>query len=187
MNKQTKKTKPRFVPNITFKSVLSGYRSTEKRNEHFESLSNEGKRLEIAWDMLQLVMSGSVSASRPKKHYWSWELHDRTSSCTSSADLQQRLVKGLPEDCSVCARGLTMLSQIRLSNSVDPSDNRKTYGDFNNLRGFDMTQMEEMEMEYENGEFGHPHDTNSVEKLANIACNVLVNGRFNTKDRTDYL
>ena len=45
-------------PNITYKSVIPKGLSLKKRNEFFHSLDKQSQRLEIAWDSLQLVLSG---------------------------------------------------------------------------------------------------------------------------------
>ena len=173
-------------PNIRFKSVLDPIKSISKRNKAFNELSDEGKRLEIAWDALKLVEAGRIKASYG--YYWDDKLHDIAKSSDTSEEFQKKLnVQENIESCSVCARGSIMLSLIRLGNSVDPSDSWVSEGDDNNIKGFSMDSMYNMENGYENSRFYHPYKCNTEEKLMNILCNVLINGDFNPKDKNDYL
>lgn len=50
-----------------------------------------------------------------------------------------------------------------------------------------MGMFAAMEKEYEISGFDHPHAARTKRKLANICCNVIANGYFNTNDTTDYL
>ncbi len=170
--------------NIVFKSLIQDIKDIEKRNKVFNSLSAEGKRLEIAWDCLQLLLKEKVVGYTGG--YWSNEIFNATENCKNSKEFQKTLVKNLP-NCEVCARGGMMLSQIRLGNKVSPNDNSCYHGNYHNIRGFNMKVFEQMENEYERCSYEHPYKWNTTEKLANICCNILVNGNFNVKDKTDYL
>ena len=181
----------KIVPQIKFKSVLSKYPNTnegiKERNEHFDSLSDEGKRLEIAWDGLQLVLNNQVFASHGS--YWNLALTSIQLNSRSSSEFQKKLI-GLEEDkyfCRVCQRGLMMLSQIRLGNKLDQNDREIDCGHPSNLRGFSILSMERMEWEYEDSYYAHPFSHNTEAKLANICCNVLINGDFNTRDKNEYI
>lgn len=172
--------------NIKFKSLLHGVRSIEKRNQIFKGLSNEGKRLEIAWDMLKLLMEERIKPSYG--FYWSVKLHELQANCDSSEEFHKKLnQKSKITNCSVCARGGIMLSQIRLGNSIHPHVHHADKGYSSILDGFSMDSMQCMENEYESLLYNHPYKTHTKEKLMNIVCNVLVNGDFNIEDKTDYL
>ena len=174
-------------PNIDYVSVLDDIKDIDERNKAFDKLSKEGKRLEIAWDMLKLLMSGVVKPS--DGHYWNPKLMRVADSCFNSKELQKEFndkknIKG----CSVCARGGLMLSQIRLGNSVNPNDTWfRDKGSSENLKGFSWISMRKMENEYEHCTYRHPYRDNTTHKLMNILCNVLVNGDFKVSDKTDYL
>lgn len=166
---------------IKYKSKLYRFKNIDSRNKAFDSLSDEDKRREIAWDSLQLILSEKVSASLGE--YWSNGLFSIEG---DSKTLQKILLNELPE-CRVCARGAMMLSQIRLGNSIDSSDGYREQGTDENIKGFSMNDFYNMESEYENCQYRHPYNYNTDEKLANICCNIIVNGNFNTEDKTDYL
>lgn len=172
-----------IIPNITFNSVLQPIKNIEERNKAFDELTDEGKRQEIAWDALQLVINEKVGAAL--RVYWSSALSCITAE--NSKAFQQILINELPTDCYVCQRGLVMLSTIRLGDSILPNDDYREHGSSENLKGFSLFDMLIMEAEYEYSEFNHPYPNNSSEKLANICCNILVNGNFNPNDKTDYL
>lgn len=172
--------------NIKYKSVLQDIKNIEERNEAFHALDNQGKRLEIAWDMLQLVLNETISSSYGT--YWSADLLDNTSKIKTSKELQKFLLKtNKIKNCTVCARGGIMLSTIRLGNKISRSDDFLYNGSSHNIQGFTMKKMKEMEYEYEENGYNHPYCYNTDRKLANICCNILVNGNFNIKDKTDYL
>lgn len=173
-------------PNIDYVSVLDHIKSIPERNKAFDALDNQSKRLEIAWDALKLVNKKVVVASNC--FYWDFELIDIANDCNNSKQLQKILNKPSNfKNCAVCARGSIMLSLIRLGNSIDPYDPHRDSGNKRNLKGFSMKSMVNMESEYERSEFNHPYKNNTDEKLMNILCNILVNGDFNIKDKTDYL
>ncbi len=175
----------KIIPNITFKSLLSDCKSIEEKNKMFNTLSNEGQRLEIAWDALNMVTKGLVQAS--SGCYWSEDLKDVAG---ESKELQEELNKSSffkKNNCEVCQRGLLMLSQIRLGNSIGSRDCSRDNGASHNIKGFDIFAFNLMEDEYESSTYNLPHRSNTNEKLANICCNILVNGEFNTADDTDYL
>lgn len=177
-----KKSIKMITPNIEFKSVLQPIKDIKARNQAFRELTDEGKRLEIAWEALQLVLSDKIHPA--VGCYWSnnlWEIEAPT-----AHGFQQKLINKLPK-CEVCQRGLIMLSTIRIGNSVSSDDWGRDEGHRHNISGFDMEDMKDMEKEYEHGYFEHPYETHTKEKLANICCNILVNGNFNTDDKTDYL
>ena len=183
-------TKPKvkvIVPQINYKSVLARYKDIAKKNAHFDSLTDEGKRLEIAWDALQLVLQGIRPA---EGHYWNSKLQILALVAKDSAGLCQSLNNVDIPKCSVCQRGLMMMSQIRIGNKISPTLYDVTHlsqGSISTVRGFRMMDMFAMEEEYENNAYHHPHKSRTKEKLANICCNVLVNGNFNVSDRTDYI
>lgn len=108
--------------NIPFKTKLPALDQTTlaKRNKVFDSLSEEDKRKEIAFDGLNLVITGQVGAA--KGTYWSGAIYDIVVPLKTSKQLQEALNLNLSEDCRVCQRGLMMISQIRLGNSVRPDD-----------------------------------------------------------------
>jgi len=175
----------KIIPQIKFTSVLQKIRNLEKRNKAFHELTDEGKRLEIAWDCLQLVVRGMISAGR---NYWDGAIEVFADNAKNAKIFQQRL-NNLPKGCEVCQRGGLMLSQIRLGNSIDPrKDGDYCDGNYKNIKGFntdDFKIMEDIYMGWENAGMPHQHSTNAM--LANICCNILVNGNFNPKDKTDYL
>ena len=116
--------------------------------------------------------------------YWSFAL-----SCIKIIDskkFQKELVNNLPK-CEVCIRGGMMLSQIRLGNELHCNIDNIHKGDFKIIKGFSMDSFYKMEEEYEHSTYKHPYERHTSWKLANICCNVLVNGDFNTEDKTDYL
>lgn len=167
--------------NIKYKSKLTRIKDIEKRNKAFDALSDEDKRKEIAWDSLQMILLGKMDASWG--YYWDEKLRDIKDSEPKS--FQKKLLE--VESCSVCARGAVMLSQIRLGNKLHPKILDIDKGNDGILNGFNMFEMEQMEKEFEQSYFDHPYCYNTREKLANILCNVIVNGHFNTDDRNDYL
>ena len=180
-------------PNIVFKSLLKGISSIAERNKIFNSLSEEGQRLEIAWDCLQLLMEDKVKPSIG--WYWDPAMRDEYASSTSKQIFRKfNNIK----DCEVCARGAVMLSQIRLGNKIGEENVPSTcarkgvmydtiQGNEVSLTAFSIDSLKWMEQEYENGHFNHPFETNSKEKLMNIMCNILVNGDFNKSDKKNYL
>lgn len=174
-------------PNIDYVSVLDGIKSISARNEAFDKLDDQSKRLEIAWDALKLTKRGIITASNGC--YWGIKLGDVQFESSTSKDFQRRLNKTSNfKGCSVCARGAIMLSLIRLGNNIKPDiDYGVDNGSEQTVRGFSMQSMKNMENEYELSTYNHPYRINTDEKLMNILCNVLVNGDFNTKDTTDYL
>ena len=171
----------KIIANITYESVLSEITDTEQRNQVFNNLDRQSQRMEIAWDALQLITSGKVKAC--DGDYWSDSLLNIKG---NSKELQNVLVNKLPE-CEVCARGLMMLSQIRLGNDIDSNDTFRYDGGRTNMKGFSYSSYIKMEMEYEHSNFTTFYKSRSEEKLANICCNILVNGNFNSKDKFNYL
>lgn len=165
-----------------FKSQLTSIKNIEKRNAAFEALSDEDKRKEIAWDALKLITMGIVSASYG--HYWNNYLLS-----LEHTNLQKLLVdeKKLPKDCEVCVRGAIMLSQIRLGNCIGSDDEDRSNGDPANLKGFPYCSMKVLESEFENDKYGTPYGSNTTAKIANLMCNIIVNGNFDSNDHTDYL
>jgi len=172
-------------PNITFKSLLQPIKDIEERNAYFDYLSDEGKRLEIAWDMLQLLVQEKVKATGIANHYWNLNLLSKVRNLRESKKIQKFLCTEL-ETCTVCARGGMMLSQIRLGNSIDYCWDIGA-GNFTIIKGFSYDNFINMEVEYEHSKYNHAYQAGTTEKLMNICCNILVNGNFNTNDRTDYL
>lgn len=187
-----------IVPQITFKSLLDPITDIEKRNKKFASLSDEGKRLEIAWEALKLVVGGiaepsdvidSKTGKRSYYRYWDENLVTIYRGSKSSKDLQEALL-GV-KSCTVCERGILTLAKIRIGNNVNPSKirvSRACDGYSTCAReGFSINSFRSMETEYELSDYKHPYNSNTSKKMANILCNVLVNGDFNTEDKTDYL
>jgi len=174
----------KIVANITYKSILARFKNIDKRNVAFNNLDPQSKRLEIAWDALQMVLLGLIQPS--DGCYWSDALLEISG---DSKTLQRKLIEGLPKPlaCEVCQRGAIMLSQIRLGNSIGSNDDDRDCGAGYNVKGFNYPNLVEMENEYEHSQYDHPYEYNTREKMANILCNILVNGEFNTEDRTDYL
>lgn len=196
-----------------YKSKLSRFKSLELRNAAFEKLSDENKRKEIAWDGLKLVLAGQIGAA--KGTYWNnklseyvWGKQDTSAlgrlgrpEVQTAEELQQRLME--PPKCSVCARGLMMLSAIRVGNKIEPLTTFRSWygpttianevsicrGDDDTLegKGFSLGDFMVMEKEYEQNYHGHPYRARTKKKLANICCNVIVNGNFHRADKTDYL
>lgn len=185
------------TPNITFKSLLSGISSIEKKNKIFKSLSKEGQRLEIAWDVLQMLLIEKLHPSAG--WYWDNSLVNLYQTSNNSATVCKKFNE--IKACTVCARGAVMVAQIRLGNTFGPENTDVSNVDdglvpsynnnlgltFKSLSSFSVNSMKKMESEYEDSHFDHPYHPNSREKLMNMMCNILVNGDFKTSDKTDYL
>lgn len=195
------KEKPSIVPQITFKSLLDPIKDIDKRNKKFASLSNEGKRLEIAWEGLKLIIAGMVTPSGIRTTggsravaFWDENLKRIADKKGKNSKALQQAFLAIPE-CEVCERGLLTLSKIRIGSAVLIDERSLTRdlistecGDNPISRdGFDLSSLELMEAEYESREFKHPYNNRTIEKMANILCNVLVNGDFDIYDKTDYL
>ena len=180
-----------IVPQITFKSLLDPIKDIDKRNKKFASLSAEGKRLETAWEALKLVTSGIAepAGSDGRSFYWDHRLKGTFNRTASSKELQEEFLN--LQSCTVCERGILTLSRIRLGNGIDPCK----YSVFSISEGYEIKardgfsylSFEQMEKEYERSFYCHPYNSNTSKKMANILCNVLVNGDFNTEDKTNYL
>lgn len=172
--------------NIVYRSVLDKYKDIDERNKQFDSLTDEGKRLEITWDVLKLLENEVILPAYGE--YWSGKLQAVAFNTTTSKELFIRFNKdSVLQSCRVCARGALMLSQIRLGNTLSPNTYRIDRGGRDIIQGFSIEDFEEMENEYERSDYSHPYRANTREKLMNIMCNVLVNGNFNTSDDNDYL
>ena len=177
-------------PNITYKSLLSGIRGINKRNEVYKSLTEEQQRKEIAWDVIMLLQKGMIEAS--DGCYWDNDLEDLYETSEDSKEVFRRFNK-LEHTCEVCARGAIMLSTIRLGNTYGPEEYENAYCvhdgvmDGRSLTCFSVASLRNMELEYEYNEFKHSPFNNTDEKLMNIMCNIIVNGDFNTSDKTDYV
>lgn len=176
------------IPNIVFKSLLQGIKDIKKRNEYFDYLSDEGKRLEIAWDALQLIQKEILFTAGASKYYWNSDLFALRQRVNDAEAFQVELCNLTNiKNCSVCARGGIMVSRIRLGNKIAPNSDNVDCGGENNLDVFNLQVMKDMENEYEISKFTHPYGIGSTNKLMNIYCNILVNGNFNPTDSTDYL
>lgn len=172
------------IDKIPFASQLRHITDLDERNAVFNTLSDEDKRKEIAYDALLLVLE---KIARPSDGcYWGDSLVNLANNLNTSKELQRALVHDIPE-CYVCQRGLMMISQIRLGNSIKPGDRCKSHGSNKNLKGFSIDSFTQMECEYEFSFYSHPYIRNSRMKLMNICCNVLANGNFNENDKTNYL
>ena len=181
----------KIIPLITYKSVLSRYKNIEKRNQAFWKLDVQSRRLEIAWDALQLVINRRMRASNGC--YWDSPLTELFLTSRNAEELQLNFILPPYDSCKVCQRGLLMVSRIRLGNRINPSTfitdaHSVMQGDADvDKGGFSIQSFRKMEKEYEMNAYKHPYPKNTDEKLANICCNILVNGDFNCKDRTNYL
>ena len=171
---------------IKYKSVLKDFKNVKERNYAFNNLDKQSQRLEIAWDALNLIINDNVTPA--DGYYWGNELR-RKLELLNPKETQVFLLKELNKDiCKVCQRGLMMVSQIRLGNELSSSKSKNIYeGDDDNIKGFSLKDFTRIEGEYECSDNSHPYFSHSKEKLANICCNILVNGNFNKKDKTDYL
>lgn len=176
-----------------FTSKLKDIKDIKERNRVFNfELSDEEKRKEIAWDSLNLVINGVLTAHR--SGYWEEALVRKTKNLSSEA-LQDKLlcIETNKDECMVCARGAIMVSQIRLGNelSTENLDSQKVAngegndGSFDILKGFGSKSFLHIEAEYENNSDIYPIHT--PHNLANIFCNIITHGDFDPKDRTDYL
>lgn len=167
---------------IPYKSKLKGIKDSDCRNATFESLSPEEKRKEIAYDALKLIMAKIAKPSCG--YYWSTPL---MLMAAESDNLQKDFQK--LTSCTVCQRGLMMVSTIRLSAGIrytDKIDKGPFFDSDKDQSYFSRDSFSQMEGEYETGR-QHPYKPNTREKLANICCNVIANGDFNSTDETDYL
>ena len=187
-----KKTAVLKINQVPFKSVLTRIKKIKDRNAMFETLDKCGQIREIALDALNLLMfNENVQAA--DGHYWSTTLLHRLSKhLESPKDFQKSLLKKVPS-CTVCQRGLLMLSQARTCGidfvtHYEVNSNQISMGNEILTKGlFTERELDEMEVEYEANDFAHPYKNDTKEKLANIICNILVNCGFNTDDYTDYL
>lgn len=174
--------------NIKYKSVLADFKNIEERNYAFNNLDPQSQRLEIAWDALQLVLSGTIEGAIGD--YWSSDLRKVVRRCETSKELQNALISKLP-NCEVCARGGIMLSTIRLGNEIEPDQDHISAGTDRIVKGFSFEDMSLMEQAYEGWNHTYrdesPYPSRTTEQLANILCNVLVNGNFDINDTTNYL
>lgn len=174
--------------NITYKSVLSKYKNIKERNKAFNNLDPQSQRLEIAWDALNLVLNQKLNASWGG--YWSNRLFGMTRNL-GSKELQEFVLEEENfKDCEVCQRGLLMISQIRLGNtlnSIGYSYSAYACGSEKSIKGFSLVDFIKIEAEYERNCYETPFEVNTNQKLANICCNILVNGNFNPEDKTNYL
>lgn len=170
---------------IPYKSKLPSIKSIKSRNKVFKTLTSEEKRKEIAYDALNIILTGNVTPIR--LDYWSKELYDIR--CKTPAEFQELLYTKLPK-CSVCQRGLMMLSVIRLGNEVSSTNMFRNDGNNGILKskGFDVETFIDMEHQFEGwSDKKSPYEKRSLKKMANICCNIIANGNFTTKDLTDYL
>jgi hypothetical protein len=182
----------RIKTRIRFTSVLEKITDITERNKVFKKMDDQSKRLEMAWDALKLVAEGTLVSA--EYGYWDqsiddhwWKFADKDTRSTISAEDTQKAMLTLPPRCGVCARGAVMVSRIRLGNQLDSNCWNIEKGDDSSIVGFSIWDMHSMENEYEESRYKHPYKNNTVQKLANIMCNVLINGNFDINDRTDYL
>lgn len=170
--------------NVPFTSVLPPITDIAARNKAFDALEPEQQRREIAYEALHLVMSNKVGCDITG--YWDENLSVIASRCQTPEQLQLKLLNELPK-CDVCERGLMMLAQIRLSNTLHPNDSSLSDGSEENIKGFEYGDFRRMENEYENSAFELPFYEHTLEKMMNICCNVIANGNFVVTDRNNYL
>lgn len=172
--------------------MLTGIKDIKARNEAFKDLTNEAKRKEIAYDSLLLLTAGTIKAARGS--YWDGNLHELAREAGRTKEKLQCTLIDIKksDDCSVCARGAMMLSAIRIGNNTTyngRNGGEVASGSEDTLKGkgFEFDNFLDMEKEYETSQFKHPYNARGKKKLANICCNVIMNGEFNTTDKTDYL
>jgi hypothetical protein len=167
-----------------FVSVLQPIKNIEKRNIAFDALSDRRMRQEIMWDALQLVIQQIVSTDVGS--YWSDSLLNLLTKSHSAKEFQLELND--IKSCSVCVRGGAQLSLIRLGNKIAPDSPRISDGYVDNIRGFTIQNYQDMESIYEFGDNdNYPYHYHTTGRLANIYCNVIINGYFKPLDKTDYL
>lgn len=169
--------------NIPFKSQLLHITDIPERNKTFGKLSDRDKRMEIAYDALMLIINGIAQPSY--KEYWSCDVYNITKYAKTAQELQTILCS--IDTCTVCQRGLIMVSTIRLGNNIDPHDNSRSNGSGSNIKGFNYSDMIRMEEDFETGMFITPYHRRTKLKLANCCCNIIYNGNFVSSDFTDYL
>ena len=193
MNKLVTKYKTIKVPNVKYKSVLTKYRNIQKRNEVFNALDDETKRREIAFDALKLLLNETIApagANNTHRHYMNQYLYNEMQESVNSEELQSKFISLIPkQECTVCAKGGLMLSQIRLGNSLcvknGVSAEDIAMGRADTLKGFDYKTFEDIEKSYEvHGR--NFYSARTTEALMNIFCNIIINGNF-YPDTIDYL
>lgn len=172
--------------NIPFKSKLIRFKNIENRNIAFYKLSKKEQRQEIAYDGLLLLTTSDKIDNSKSMLYWSPSLETIQKHSKTAGELQLKLINELPV-CQVCARGIIMLSKIRISNNIEPEDVDADSGCAENMKSFSIENMEEMEEEYEYNQFNTPYILRTTEKLINILCNIINNGKFKKSDRKDYI
>lgn len=168
---------------IPFTSQLQNIKNIEIRNKAFDTLSDEDKRKEIAYDSLCLILDGKITGSNHT--YWSHELYSIKHNSYDPKDFQEKL-QDIPE-CQVYARGAVMLSQIRLNNTIHLHNSGISKGNSKNLNGFHISSMISMENQYEGNMYNNIYPIRSTQNLVNIMCNVINNGNFSVHDEKDYL
>lgn len=172
---------------IPFKSKLTK-KTIELNNEAFEKFSKTQQRKEIAYDALMLIVKGI--ATTLSGGYWGEDLHNIKDASLSSSAFQCNLLKiDEKTNCSVCQKGLMMLSQIRLSNSLHPADSGITNGSHKGRKGFSENAFDQMEEDFEGWSraINTTYKPGSSKLQANICCNVIANGDYKPKDETDYI
>lgn len=209
-----KEKKIKEYANMPFVSKLTGV-TIEERNEQFEKLSKCDRAKEIAFDALKLLMTNK-KISAHMSGYWSFSLDEKLDdfklanhwSLTpkeppTKIDLQKKFVEPIPQ-CSVCQRGLWMLSQIRVAGFNLPNLNGNTITFLRKglpgiVEGVTFKQLEDMETMYEGTDeyqqhFGRtrpadnsPYEPHTNKMLANVMCNIIQNCKYKKNDFTDYL
>lgn len=172
---------------IPFNSKLSKLRNIEKRNAVFQSLSNEEKRKEIAYDVLTSYKNELIGRQK-EFGYWPEEIIPKFKNLLDPVKFQSLLIKNEKNIlCSVCARGALMVSRIKLGNQIcgGPS-NEFIQGGENTCPEFSDSQLESMEEHYEDDGFLR-YAERTPECIAAIFANILANGHFDKSDKTDYL
>jgi hypothetical protein len=172
--------------NIPFKSKLQSIDNIHAKNKAFAELTNEGKRREIAYDSLMLIINNMLFGN--PSGYWNKALLTIRHNSKNSKDFCRKLNNLPQQKCSVCARGAVMVSQIRLGNNISPTNGYSNAGHISIMDGFSMNDMDKMEGVYEGWRAAkHAYPPNTTQLLANMMCNIIANGNFKSKDRTDYL
>jgi hypothetical protein len=173
--------------NISYKSKLTNFKEFEEKNLAFDNLSDEDKRKEIAFDVINLILNEIIGGSYGD--YWNYTMRSLVKD-NQDVSLQKLFTNENlknEENCEVCARGAVMLSTVRLNNKLNFQDRHVQSGNSFNVKGFNIDVMHIMEREYEASDYDHPYNNNTTEKLLNMFCNVLSNGNFNEFDQTNYL
>lgn len=188
---------------MKYVSKLKG--TIKEKNVQFKAMCAEDQRREIALDALKIMDHELI---RPQSGvYWSRGLYTITDGMSAEA-LCKFLNEDLYEDenkgCDVCAKGATMISMIRLGNTLDGHDGFRdgsatedTDVDYFGFTQFEMDRIEQAFEGWELTDLGmelneeydpYPIDYRGSDyRLRNIYLNILKHGAFKMDDHTDYV